>query len=249
MRTLFTTLVLLCLAVPTYAQDTYIGAIFGPSVSAAEWADAVVPPVTFKAGSTPCDRPKLVCPCVLGPKSGTVEVRFNNPADSNFDCEVSLSLVQVPPGSGYRVALQRQDVTGRSVWSAFSPAFARQAAHECDSTPVSPGTMTAGQSVTVGFCHSGTDATGTSPVTSWRVYRNGPLLPGVPVTAGATANAEGLRYYTFQRTESAAGAVTYEVDAVNAVGPSATRLTLPAITVQAAATVPAAPSRGRITVP
>lgn len=90
-----------------------------------------------------------------------------------------------------------------------SPALAQ---HPCDTTPVSVATVTVGQPFTVGACYNNRDKDGLPVVgtVSYRLYRNGVLIPGNPTTIGSTPNAQGKILITWTRTEIAtASSVQY----------------------------------------
>lgn len=223
-----------------FAQSATI-AVFSPTATDPNTAT----PISSAVQLAPlCDQPLDTRETALNPTEGA----YDDPARPGRECRVDVraQLAAIAPGTGYKAAVR----VGTGRYGAFSNAFAlaQPAAHPCDSTPTSPATIPAGQSLTLGWCHSGTDSSGTAAVTSWRVYRNNTLLTGVTVTTSATANAQGLRYYSISRTESAAGAASFEVSGVNAVGEGA-RAPAIAISVQPSATVPAAPSSGRISIP
>ena len=126
---------------------------------------------------------------------------------------------------------------------------AAQATHECDTTPVSTTTIQVGALFSLKWCHPMTD-TGGAPttITAWRVYRNGVLLAATP-TVGTTVSSTGFRLVTLQGSEPVAATnISYVLSATNATGQSVMSAPL-VLTVTAIATVPVAPSRGRVTVP
>jgi hypothetical protein len=149
------------------------------------------PPVTY---STPvCDEPVFT---ETTPIVNPFEGYYTDPARPTRNCKVDVraQMAALPVGAGYRAAVK----IGSEPYGPLSTAFAiaaGQTTHPCDSTPASPTQVNAGQSFTLGWCHTGTNVTG------WRVYRNGTPIP-VTVTPGTTVNAAGKRYYTVSRTEA-----------------------------------------------
>jgi hypothetical protein len=242
MRTILTTLLLVCQATPVFAQDTYTGAVFPSSVSVPDASAASVPPVTFPKGSTPCGLPKLVCDPCSGSSATTVAVRFEDPDDPTRDCEMILSLVNVPPGPGYRVAMSRT-VTGQaSIWSNYSNAFtvlaAQPAPHVCDGTaPASKTVPTGARTITI--CY-GDNQTGGVPLTGFALYAGASTTPTILTVTPGSANAGGQRAYTAS-IQVAAGAVALQVAPVNAVGIGPNKSPAFTVTGQAPAPVNTAP--------
>jgi hypothetical protein len=231
---------------PAFAQAATVS-VFAPAVTnpnaATPLSSATYTPICNQAPA----------PEVIGTVTATttVEGRYADPANAARDCVMDLTsqLRALSAGTGYRAAGKLGTAPFGNLSTAFAVAAA-QTAHPCDTTPASPPTVNVGQPFTLGWCHPSRDTNGnTTTVSSWRVYRNGVLLPGVTVTAGTTTNAAGLRYYTAPRTETVAGPVSFDYTAVNAVGESAHSSPAIAMQVVPPATVPVAPSGGRITIP
>lgn len=93
-------------------------------------------------------------------------------------------------------------------------------AAECDTTPVSVAAANTGQQVEFGWCHDGKDTGGAALTTplNWRVQRNDVTMAPQPVISKSpTANAAGLTYYWFMRSESSSGTYTFKVSATTVV--------------------------------
>lgn len=205
----------------------------------------VAPAVVY---ATPtCNQPAFTeIPPITNPTDGF----YQDPANALRDCAINVTaqMAALPVASGYKGAIK----LGTGLYGPFSTSFAvaAQVAHPCDTTPASPTLVNTNQGFTLGWCHPSLDTLGAPTViTSWRVYRNNVLVTAI-VTAGATANAAGLKFYTTPRTEAAAIVASFEVAAVSAGGEGARMPALALTVVQPPPpALPVAPSRGRVTVP
>lgn len=119
------------------------------------------------------------------------------------------------------------------------PTLAFAQVHPCDTTPPTAMTVDQGTSWTLGWCEP---ARPTDPVVaSFKVYRNGVVVPATVVTDPAI-NAAGLRFSHLNRTDAATGTFTFEVSAVLADGREGVKSPVPfVLTVQSP--LPAGPSR------
>ncbi len=210
----------------------------------------VMAPVSYAASVITCGQPKedesspLVNPDV---------VLFDDPADATFDCRIDVAgQMRALPETWavpYRARLTINANEG-PLTNAFSVRL-QSGVHPCDLAPASALTVTIWEPFTLGWCHDMTDENGNvSSITGWRLYRNGVLVsPDPVVTSSATANADGLRYFSVSRAELQAGQVTFTVAAVSAEGESAQMSPAIVVDVLKPKTKPRPPVRGRATIP
>lgn len=226
------------LTVSVGAQPVTV-AVFAASATNPNTALPVAVPVTY----TPtCQQtPKVIeVPPIVNPTVGA----FDDPANpTTHDCRLNLApqVAALVVGSGYKAAVR----LAGAPYGVFSTAFAVQPPpHPCDTTPTSRTTALVGQSVTVGYCHPQLGTGGdTVTVTSFRLYRNGVLLTVTPTISAPSVT--GWVFASVTRVEGIAGVSTYDMSAVTALGEGARSAAL-GVTVTQPATLPVAPSRGRI---
>jgi hypothetical protein len=222
-------------------------AIFASGAADPNTAKPVATPWVYTAPVPICDQPPVAETLpVSDPTEGVYEDLSRPGRTCRFSMTAQVSTLL--PTTPYKGAIK----IGSGLYGAFTSAFTlggAQAAHECDTTPVSPTTIPVGALFSLKWCHPMTD-TGGQPtvITSWRVYRNGVLLASTP-TVGTTTSSTGFKLITLQWSEPVAATnISYVLSATNVAGQSVMSAPL-VLTVTAIPTVPVAPSRGRVTQP
>lgn len=233
MRTFLPTLVCsLMLVLPSVAHAATLIAIFPESATDPNLSVPLAAPVSY----TPtCGLvPKYVEPMPVNPITTFADAVYDDFPDTTKDCRVSFyqQILALPRGFTYKVAA-KTDADG-FVYSAFSSPFAlaAQAAHECDGTDPTSGTVLAGTR-TFTWCYPD-NQTGGSPLTGFALY-TGTVRTLMTVTTG-TANAAGRRAYT-ATVAWTPGTLQLQVAPLNAVG-EGNRSPVFTMSVQAPATAP-----------
>lgn len=125
------------------------------------------------------------------------------------------------------------------------PVAAQAQTHYCDQAPVTTGTATAGQVMTIRVCHSEKDTNGNpTMLTGWAVYVDAlPRAVVVLTPTGTVSPVSGKREYTGTTVAPAsAGPHSYQVAPINAVGEDGKTTPPFVLTVSLPQTVPAAGS-------
>lgn len=126
MKTLFTTLALLMIAMPAFAQLTPEPTI---NYTLAVYASTATDPNTSPHVGTDVVYPVAIVQCGLTPKAtppasinNPTHSRFDDPADATKDCEVNMltQVAALPVANGYKAAIKANGATTSSLYSGFS---------------------------------------------------------------------------------------------------------------------------------